>query len=88
MSKQALEQALHRLRSEVEALEAGKSEVKGRMTVLIADVEHQLANLDDKRHRGGLLVRLRAVIGELEAEHPSITEALNRIMNTLSSMGI
>lgn len=88
MSRATLEKALKRLRSEVNALEAEQAPVKDRLTGLIADVEHQIENLDDRSHRRGLVGRLRDFIGEHEAEHPAITEALNRIMDTLSSMGI
>jgi hypothetical protein len=87
MSKAEIHKSLERLRSELNALEGDKAVIEKRVNSLISDLERHLENLEDADHTA-MLGRIRGVVEQFEAEHPSITAVLNRIMTTLSDMGI
>jgi predicted RNase H-like nuclease (RuvC/YqgF family) len=88
MSKEKLRESLERLRSEINILKEGNDAAKNRINRLITDLEHYVKNLDNNDQRTVLLAHIPKLIGELETEHPRITNILNAIMVTLSNMGI
>jgi hypothetical protein len=88
MSRQQLEEALERLRHELDALDAGAGDAHARLRAVITDVEDQLADLEAGEGDGSLAERIRHQIELFEVEHPRITTILNDIMVTLSNLGI
>ncbi|MCI0590326.1 MAG: DUF4404 family protein [Gammaproteobacteria bacterium] len=88
MSKEELQKSLNRLRREIDKLEGDNELVRERVSPLINDLEHQLENPDDARHRDPLMESVREFIEQFEVEHPRITGIFNDIMVTLSNMGI
>ena len=87
MRKSEIHRLLEQLRTELKAAEGDKALVEDRVNSLISDLERQLDNLEDMDHTA-MLDRIREVVEQFETEHPSITAVLNRIMTTLSNMGI
>jgi hypothetical protein len=76
---------LHAERLKAEAESSGDMDeaTKARISELIDQIEHQIANPDDHVHREGLVDKLRGAVEHFEAEHPSLTDTLNRIMVAL-----
>jgi hypothetical protein len=86
MSKEAVQQAIARLKTEIDALDSSKTEVK-KLNRLICDLERHLENTEAGGH-GPMIERLDDAVELFEAEHPAITGILNGIMTSLSNMGI
>jgi len=73
MSKDKVRQHLVDLRTEISKLKENDESTKERLNNLTSEIERLLENLHTK---------------QFEIEHPSVTSVLNRIMVTLSNMGI
>lgn len=56
---------------------------RARITELLEEIEHQLANPHDQDHREGLLDKIRDAVEHFETEHPAFTDTLNRIVVAL-----
>jgi hypothetical protein len=87
MSKEEVQQAIARLKTEIGALDGSKTVVKKKLTALIRDLERHLENAPTDGH-GPMIERLDDAVELFEAEHPAITGILNGIMTSLSNMGI
>ncbi len=87
MSKQAVQQAIARLKTEINALDVSQAGVKKRVSALVRDLERQLEHADEVDH-GPMIERLTDAVDLFEAEHPTITGILNGIATSLSNMGI
>ena len=76
---------LHAEQLKVEAESAGdmNEATKARISELIDQIEHQIANPDDHAHREGLVDKMRGAVEHFEADHPALTDTLNRIMVAL-----
>ena len=88
MSKEDLQRTLDELRTEILHLHIADAPTKRRVTKLIGALEHQLAHPEDTDHRATLSLELPGLVEHLEAEHPRVTEILNRVSEALSGMGI
>jgi len=88
MSRQDLQEAIKRLRTEVENLADDEINAKRRLRDLISDLEQQLKSPGDSAHERSLVSGLQQSIEQFEVEHPRITGVLNHIMVTLANMGI
>ena len=87
MSKVAIQKAIARLKSEIDALDGSQTVVKKKVTGLIRDLERQLENENGADH-GPMIESLGDAIEQFGAEHPAIAGILNGIMTSLSNMGI
>lgn len=87
MNKDELHKSLEALQAEIDKLEEG-SENKARIMTLIKALEAQVENPEDQTHKQSILQKIPHMVEQFEAEHPSITTTLNRIMMILSDMGI
>lgn len=87
MATKRLEQLLAQLQQEVEGLDAGRVGEKARLDALIAETELTLAE-DTMDAQATILEELRTKIAEFEVEHPTATGIAQRLMQTLSDMGI
>ena len=87
MSKEELHQSLQALQQELDKLEESNEEIRDRATRLIVDIENQL-DTSNNDEDDSLIDRIQKLIEQFEVEHPRITGIMNRIMMTLSDMGI
>ena len=87
MEKQQLQDQLNQLSNAVESLQASDKE-KNTLTVLIQDIEQQLAQplLVNEPH--DLVEQVDTMVSSFERDHPTIAGILNNIMLTLTSMGV
>ena len=88
MSREQLENALERLRCELDGLDPGAVDVDARLRALIDDVEGRLDTLERGDGDASLVDAAKHHIEQFELAHPRITNILNDIMVTLSNMGI
>ena len=88
MSREKLEHALERLRSELDSLGQGPEEANARLRRLIDDVERQMDSLELGNDDASVGDTIKDYIEQFEIEHPRITNILNDVMVTLSNMGI
>ena len=88
MSKNILKKQLADLKSEVNRLKENDKITREKMTGLISEIEHMIANPDDSEHKSALIENLKNHIDNFEIKHPDLTGVLNRIMVMLSNMGI
>ena len=91
MSQADLAQSLAALHTEIDKLEATDSAVKEKLLALIDDVEKQMQAADDPLSGGSepkATQKLPELIEQFELEHPQITNSLNRLLTTLSGMGV
>ena len=85
MSRAQLEQALQRLRAELDQLDG---DVEARLRGVIAELEGQIEALDSAQESASMVNNLKRHIEQFEVEHPKVTNILNDVMVTLSNMGI
>ena len=85
MDREKLNDYLRQLKSETEKLESVDKDAADRLKELTGSIEEAASSL-----QGGdsLRTNIRGNIQQLEAEHPTVTAILDRIVNALSSMGI
>jgi Domain of unknown function (DUF4404) len=88
MSRENLENALARLRLELDALGEEASSARSALRILIDEVEEELDHLETDDRAASLLLRVRHQVERFEVEHPRITGILNEIMISLSNIGI
>ncbi len=88
MDKDELYKSLEALQEEINRLEVSDEAGRERIKHLISDLEIQIENPDDSEQTETLVNKIPKLIEHFEVEHPRITETLNRIMVTLSDMGI
>lgn len=86
--KNELHKSLEALQTELDKLEGSDEEIRDRAARLIVDIERQLENPEDTEQKDSLLEKIPKLIDQFEVEHPRITGIMNRIMMTLSDMGI
>jgi hypothetical protein len=84
-NKNQLNEAIQSLREEIKTLKTDESR-KQSLNALADQIESQFDDSDLKNQ--GLVESLEAAIGEFEVEHPDLTAIINRILVTLSNMGI
>ncbi len=88
MSKEDLNQSIEALRAELDQIATTDLAAKNKLLALITDIERQVQEPDREEHRQTTLQQLPALIEQLEADHPKVTNVLGRMLNTLSGMGI
>ncbi len=88
MSKEDLQKSLEALQAELDKLDGPEEEIRDRATRLIDDIERQLENPEANQDEDTLVERIQKTLEQFEVEHPRITGIMNRIMMTLSDMGI
>lgn len=81
MATENLNEAIAELRQEIGMLPAGSAE-RSRLETLLNRLEDEL---EDNR---AVSQEIPGLIERFEVEHPTLTEALNRIMVSLGAMGI
>ena len=90
MDNQELGKLLEQLHSEIEHTESIDEKGRERLRDLATDIGDLLARSDDKQTQSqtSLLERLEDSISYLEVTHPTLTQTLSRVLETLSNAGI
>lgn len=88
MNKVELRKTLELLKSEVESLPGDKAEVRDRLRATVTELESQIDDVHDDEVRESMAADIPGLIKQFEADHPAITNVLNRFMTLLSDMGI
>jgi biopolymer transport protein ExbB/TolQ len=84
--KNQLNEALQALRDEIDNLNTDESR-KQSLNALADQVEQQFDDSSNSENQG-LIESLEETISEFEVEHPALTSIINRLLVTLSNMGI
>lgn len=87
MNEQELQRALSALRAELDQLPAS-APGRPRMLDLLARIEAELASSSNAPPEESLLDGIHQAAAEFEVEHPQTSALLQRIVQTLSNMGI
>lgn len=87
VERQQLREQLEQLSGAIDRIQASADE-KQRLSKLIDEIERQLDDSVVEDEPQNLSDQVESLISAFEAEHPSVAGILNRIMLTLSSMGI
>lgn len=88
MTRKELNKSLKELREEVNKLDFDSSDTKQKIDLLASSIEDELDNLDNTKYIDTLVKNIQEHIERYESEHPRVTGILNRIMVTLSGLGI
>ncbi|MEH6550229.1 MAG: DUF4404 family protein [Pseudomonadales bacterium] len=86
MNEKHLVEQLEVLRVELESADAMQPERRDRVLNLIADMEAQLT--EDNSEQAKLVYQAEEMVTEFEVSHPTMAAVLNRIIQTLSNMGV
>ncbi|TNF27214.1 MAG: DUF4404 family protein [Deltaproteobacteria bacterium] len=92
MESKKLQESLATIHDELAARQEIDDETRTLLTALGQDIA-RLLDLQSEQERNDtersvLAERMRQAVGEFEADHPRLTEALARLADTLSGMGI
>ncbi len=88
MANDKLHLSITELRTEIARLELGDPSARDRIEQLIAQLEQQDQDPEDLTPGRAASQELPGLIERFEVEHPELTLVLNRIMVSLSNMGI
>jgi hypothetical protein len=87
MPTQRLQTLLQQLQEEIANLDESSSDEKQRLEQLLSDIELTLSQETAEQH-ATMLDSLRAKLIETEADHPTASGVVRRLMQTLGDMGI
>ena len=88
MDNQELRKLLEQLHSEIEHTESIDEKGREQLRDLATDIGELLARSDSAKPQSSLLERLEDSISYLEVTHPTLTQTLSRVLETLSNAGI
>jgi chromosome segregation ATPase len=90
MDNQELGKLLEQLHSEIEHTESIDDKGRERLRDLATDIGELLARSSDEQTQAqtSVLERLEDSISYLEVTHPTLTQTLTRVLETLSNAGI
>ena len=91
MDNQELRKLLEQLHGEIEHTESIDEKGREQLRDLATDIGDLLARSDDEQahtQAASLLERLQDSISYLEVTHPTLTQTLSRVLETLSNAGI
>lgn len=83
-----LHELLDRLEAAVDDLDADDVESRERVNALATRLRQRMDAEDDAQMRGEVMEELEGQLTEFEVSHPRLTLALQKIINTLSNVGI
>ena len=88
MPTEQLRKTLEKLHDELEETTSLDAESHRLLVEVLRDIESLLASEESDHTSESLLDRLRSATGEFEESHPTLTEAVGRVVDVLSRMGI
>lgn len=83
-----LEESLHRLRAEIQALDLGDEAARDRLERMVREIERALARPADRQSAGSLGDQLKASVLAFEVSHPRLAGVMNEVVEKLGHMGI
>lgn len=87
MADKESNEALFRLRGEVEKLELSHPELKSRLESLLERVEARF-DLGSMDHRVEVLEEAKSAVQKFEVEHPTATGVLAEFLQVLNNIGV
>ena len=87
MNKQQLRENLDQLSAAIEGLQAPEAD-KNKLDALIVDIERQINQPLLEEESQTLVEQVDSIVSSFESDHPTVAGILNRIMVTLTSMGV
>ncbi|WP_096084831.1 DUF4404 family protein [Agaribacterium haliotis] len=87
MHIEELGRQLKQLQEELACLQAAEQHVQDKIDHLIDDLNYELQHPDEIPEQHDLR-DLPKMLEKFETEHPQLTDSINRVMVTLSNMGI
>ena len=87
MPTKRLQALLQQLQEEITQLDESSSDERQRLETLVSEIEATL-DQDSAEQHATLLDNLRAKLIETEADHPTASGVVRRLMQTLGDMGI
>lgn len=87
MADKESNEALFRLRSEVEKLELSHPDLKDRLEAILERIEARF-DLPTADHRLEVLDEAKMAIQKFEVEHPTATGVLAEFLQVLSNIGV
>lgn len=86
MSVQELSKQLKLLQDELACLRAAEQHIQDKMDSLLSELDNQLSAPPPEEEHD--LSDLPNLLRKFEADHPELTDSINRVMVTLGNMGI
>ena len=87
MSKEQLYKDLDSLLEEVDSMPLEAAD-RQRLHGLISDIERHIDTAEDEEENFEVVDTVEELVARLEADHPSFTGILRRVLNALGSMGV
>ena len=90
MKKQQIHKSIKELRDELEKVQEAEDHVRERIQGLLKEIDGLVdasGEIPPQRHEQ-FLERLKESVQYFEASHLSLTQAVSRVINALSGMGI
>ena len=88
MSEPELRETLERLHQELKRTHDVDDRSRELLRDVMADIQSILEETPGAAHGESLARRLQEAVGEFEETHPSLTEAVGRVVDALAKMGI
>ncbi len=88
MSITELSKQLKLLQDELACLRAAEQHIQDKIDSTLAQLNTELEKPEQERDEHHDLADLPHILRRFEAEHPELTDSINRVMVTLSNMGI
>jgi len=87
MSFQDTSKQLKLLQDELACLRAAEHHVEKKINQLLDELNHELVS-EQNHEAASDLTDLPQLLRRFEAEHPALTDSINRVLVTLANMGI
>jgi hypothetical protein len=88
MPTEQLRETLEKLHGELDKTDSLDAESRRLLVDVLRDIESLIGDEAHEHTQESLLDRLRSATGEFEESHPALTEAVGRVADVLSGMGI
>jgi hypothetical protein len=86
--QQRLRQLLEKLQAELQRAHGLDDRSRELLGSALSDIEDLLERAEGGKRPESITERLREAVGAFEETHPTLTEAIGRVVDTLSKMGI
>jgi hypothetical protein len=88
MSQDDLKELLQRVHSELSKLESLDNESSQLLSTVMDDIHNVRGDAPTPEESHGLIDRLKDAAQDFEEDHPNLTEAVGRVVDALSRLGI
>lgn len=88
MSQEDLKELLEKVHVELSGTDSLDDESASLLTTVVDDIHGVLGDTPSSEESQGLVERLKDVTQGFEIDHPQLTEAVGRVIDALSRLGI